>query len=280
MNASSELKIGVSLSPEKAGFGPLLYAGNLRQALVEVRKRGYTGVELSLRDPASINVSELETLLSDNGLVVYTIATGQSYYTDGFSLYDEFAYNRNAAVDRAKGLIEIAARFNAKMIIGGVRGRVDAEGASFDRMLQQGHDALWRTVEIAAKNKVHLLLEPLNRYETNVINTLNQGLELIAQFNSPWLNLLPDTFHMNIEEPSLVDSLIKAGNQIGYIHLADSNRRAPGWGHTDFPAVLKALEQAGYDGPLGIEILPLPGPGRAATQAIEYLTSIYKRGIS
>ena len=274
------MQIGVSLSPEMAGFGPLLYAGDLRQGLVEVRKRGYTGVELSLRDPASINVSELETLLSDNGLPVYTIATGQSYYTDGFSLYDEFAYNRNAALDRAKGLIEIAARFSAKLIIGGLRGRVDSEGASFDRILQQGHDALRRAVEIATKNKVHLLFEPLNRYETNVINTIDQGLELIAQFNSPWLNLLPDTFHMNIEEASLAESLLRAGNQIGYIHLADSNRHAPGWGHIHFSAVLQALEQAGYDGPLGVEILPLPDPGRAATQAIDYLNSINKRGTS
>jgi sugar phosphate isomerase/epimerase len=275
------LKIGVSLSPETAGFGPLLYAGNLHRGLTEVRGRGYTGVELSLRDPAVINVPELETLLSDHGLDVYTIATGQSYYTDGFSLYDEFAYNRNAAVDRTKGLIEIAARFNAKMIIGGLRGRIEAQGASFERNLEQGHEALRRVVEIASLHRVHVLLEPLNRYETNVVNTIEQGLELIAQINSPWLHLLPDTFHMNIEEASLAESLIKAGDQIGYIHLADSNRHAPGWGHIDFPAVLQALKQAGYDGPVGIEVLPLPGPDEAATQAIEYLTSINnKRGIS
>ena len=78
----------------------------------------------------------------------------------------------------------------------------------------------------AESKGVVLLLEPVNRYETNLINTLNDGLDIIEEIGSDHLKLLPDTFHMNIEESSIEESIVRAGSSIGYIHFADSNRLA------------------------------------------------------
>ena len=100
------------------------------------------------------------------------------------------------------------------------------------------------------------MIEPINRYESNVINRLDQGLELIHTIDSEHIKLLPDTYHMNIEEQSIEKSLIEAGSCIDYVHFADNNRMAPGWGHIDFSKILATLKEIAYAGPIGVEILP------------------------
>ena len=79
---------------------------------------------------------------------------------------------------------------------------------------------------------------------------------------------------MNIEERFIEDSIIRAGDDLGYIHFADSNRLAPGLGHVDFSSVLSALNEISYAGAIGVEILPKPDHHQAAKQAIEFLRSI------
>jgi sugar phosphate isomerase/epimerase len=83
-----------------------------------------------------------------------------------------------------------------------------------------------------------------------------------------------DTFHMNIEEVSIVDALQQAGKRLGYIHFADSNRWAPGWGHTPFDKVIAALRDISYQGWISAEILPLPDDLAAARQSIDFARSI------
>ena len=105
---------------------------------------------------------------------------------------------------------------------------------------------------------VTLLLEPLNRYESDYPQTVEQGLEIMRAVGSPRLRLLADTFHMNIEETSILASLKAAGHYLGHVHLADSNRQAPGHGHLDISAVVETLRDIGYTGYLSLEVLPLP----------------------
>ena len=85
------------------------------------------------------------------------------------------------------------------------------------------------------------------------------------------MGLMPDVFHMNIEDDRIGDSLIRNASLIRYIHLADSNRRAPGSGHIDFDEVFEGLKAAGFDGWAAIEILPEPDTDTAARRAAEYI---------
>jgi len=272
-----KLEVGISLSPDKSRFGPLFFAGDLERGLSNASHLGFNGVELSLRQAERLDRSSLCSSLARLNLKVFAIATGQTYYTDGFSLFNSDPSLRQKAVRRMKGHIDLAAEIGSMVIIGGVRGTVQAvEVEQQAEIRNQGLRAIAECVEYAEGKGITLLLEPINRYETNVVNTLEEGLELIRNIGSPHLRLLPDTFHMNIEEASISQSITAAGDAVGYVHFADSNRLAPGWGHVDFVQVLSALRGTGYTGPIGIEILPKPDDHASAAQAIRFVRGLDK----
>ena len=266
--------LGVSLSPTKSEFAPLLFSGDLNTGMQRAKDLGYCGVELSLLDSPAINQDDVLKKLETLGLKVYAIATGQTYYQDGYSLYGPTAEKRQKTIQRLKGHIDFATRLNSAVIIGGIRGKINAQGQALEDLKKKGTLALKTCVRYAQEKNVRLLLEPINRYETNVINTLAEGSDLIREIGSQHLKLIPDTFHMNIEERSFQKSIVEAGDLIGYIHFADSNRRSPGWGHIDFSKIVSALKKVNYTGPVGIEVLPEPDDYSAAEQAIGYLNSM------
>ncbi len=105
----------------------------------------------------------------------------------------------------------------------------------------------------AAGAGVQVWLEPLNRYEDHMVNTLAEGAALCRAVGLPSVRLMADLFHMNIEEDSLADALVEAGDMVGHVHLADSHRYEPGLGHTDFAAAFAALHAIGFDGSAAIE---------------------------
>ena len=118
---------------------------------------------------------------------------------------------------------------------------------------------------------MQLCLEPINRYETTLINSVAQGLELIEAVGADNFGLLLDTFHMNIEEPTIEASLRAAGSHLFHFHVADSNRWYPGAGHMNFAHLLTVLHDIGYDGWVSGEFMPQPDGDAAAREAIAYL---------
>src|SRR5207253_4032862 len=120
------------------------------------------------------------------------------------------------------------------------------DDASRQEILQHLAEAVAELGNYAKQYRVPLLFEPLNRYETNIINTVTAGLDLIDSMDTDNVRLLCDLFHMNIEERNIAGSLKKAGGYLGHVHLADSNRRAAGLGHTDFEPIAEALREIGY----------------------------------
>ena len=121
---------------------------------------------------------------------------------------------------------------------------------------------------------VRLALEPINRYETTLINNAAQGLELIERVGADNFGLLLDTFHMNIEEPDIEASIRQCGAHIFHFHVADSNRWYPGAGHLDFKSILKMLFDTGYPGWVSGEFLPKPDAESAAREGIAFLRRI------
>ena len=105
----------------------------------------------------------------------------------------------------------------------------------------------------AAECGLDLLLEPLNRYETHFLNRVDQAFDIVHRAGSPAVKIMPDFFHMNIEETSFAEALHSGGEHIGYVHVADSSRKQPGTGHTDFRSGFRALREIGYDGHLVLE---------------------------
>jgi len=120
----------------------------------------------------------------------------------------------------------------------------------------------------AQAHGVTLLLEPLNRYEADYLNTIEETIDTIEEIGAPNLKVLADTFHMNIEEVDMAAALRRAGPRLGHVHLVDSNRRAPGYGHLDMRSILQALSGMHYAGYLSFEVLPLPESRQAARDGI------------
>jgi len=206
-------------------------------------------------------------------LGVPAIGTGQAWSQEALSFTDSDQAIRRAAIERIKSHMPLAARFNAIVIIGLVRGIVKP-GVEHAQAMEWLIEALHECGQTAAAWGVRMALEPINRYETTLINNVAQGLELIERVGLDNFGLLLDTFHMNIEEPRIEDSIRRAGAHIFHFHVADSNRWHPGAGHLDFGALLKTLFETGYDGFVSGEFKPVPDALTSARKAIEYLKSI------
>jgi sugar phosphate isomerase/epimerase len=210
-----------------------------------------------VRDPSEINASQLANQLSNYGLRVSALATGQNCLHEGLCLTAAPMEVRTQAIQRICEIINLANELESALIIGGVRG-------GFSRTPPPADEYAWtieavsECVRYARLRGVPTLLEPINRYETNFVNTIVDGLQLLDEVGEPTFKLLADTFHMNIEEADIPASLRQAGERIGYVHIADSNRRAPGQGHTDFRTIFQTLARIGYCGPVSAEMLPLP----------------------
>ena len=173
-------------------------------------------------------------------------------------------------------LIDLAGQFGAMVNVGRVRGHIyDGETREMaeDRFLT----CLAECADHAAALGVDLILEPVNRYEINYVNSVPDALQVLGSLGRSNVKVMPDTFHMNIEDASITGSIRQAGDRIGYVHFADSNRWAPGQGHLDFPSILDALAEISYDDWVTVEILPFPDPARAARLAIAHLRGLIPR---
>ena len=105
----------------------------------------------------------------------------------------------------------------------------------------------------AEKKKVRLCIEPLNRFETDFLNTCDKGLALIKAVGSPAVKLHLDTFHMNIEEKNQAAAIKKAGKLLAHFHACGSDRGTPGGDHIAWKPIARALRQIGYKGDVVIE---------------------------
>ena len=267
------MKLSIVLSTHTASFEALAYSGNFAENVAHIAALGYDGVELAVRNPELLDQDKAIRIIRDARLEVPAIGTGQAYHEEGLSFTDPNPDIRRKAVERIKAQIDFAACLGAQVIIGLIRGRV-ADGVQ----RQQAHvwmvAALEECVSYAAPKGVTLSLEAINRYETDLLNTVGASLEAIAQVGAENLGLLFDTFHMNIEAASLYADLVAARQHLVHVHLADSNRWYPGAGHVDFAQIVRTLASLEYDGYLSAEILPLPDADTSARETIRYMRPI------
>lgn len=267
------MKLSIVLSTQPAQFQAATFKGDLAANLARIASLGYDGVELAIRDPRLIDLTSLAELVQQNGLRVPAIGTGQAWGEEGLSFTDPEPEIRRKAIERIKSHIPAASRFGAVIIIGLIRGIVKP-GVDPHQAMDWLVAALSECCEAARPYGIHLALEPINRYETTLINNTEQGLELIKQVGADNFGLLLDTFHMNIEEANIEASIQACGAHIDHFHVADSNRWYPGAGHLDFRSILNTLLGAGYQGWVSGEFLPKPDVETSARLGIALLRKI------
>jgi sugar phosphate isomerase/epimerase len=264
------MKLSVVLSTQSTQFQAVTFTGDLENSIARISGMGYDGVELHIRDPRSVRVEELEALLKRYRLAVSAIGTGQAWSEEGLSLTSADAQVRRAAIERVKSHVLLAARLKAVILLGLIRGTT-TRGVSKEQSIDWLVQSLLECMAPAVSEGVQLALEPLNRYETGLINTVEEDLDLLARVGSSNLGLLLDTFHMNIEEPSIDESIRLAKGRLFHFHVADSNRRYPGSGHLDFARLVQTLREIGYSGYVSGEFMPIPDAVTAAQRAIDHL---------
>ena len=270
------MKLSIVLSTQMAQFQAATFKGDLQTNLTRIARMGYDGVELAIRDPRLVDLDALEQLTRTLGLRVPAIGTGQAWGEEGLSFTDPDSQVRQQAVERILSHIPVARRFGAVIIIGLIRGIVKpgVQQAQAEEWLCQ---ALQTCARAAEPEGVRLALEPINRYETSLVNNAAQGMALIEKVGAPNFGLLLDTFHMNIEDASIEESIRLCGSRIFHFHVADSNRLPPGGGHLDFASILSALEDTGYAGWVSGEFMPIPDAETAARNSLEYLRNIIQK---
>ena len=253
------IKTCLALSPTPANFAPLLFAGNLNAGMQAAAELGFDGVEFNLLDSEQLDQGEILKEVRDLKLEVAAFGTGQSYFQDNLSLADTRAKVQNRVRERLRGHIRFASKLGAKVILGSIRGKLDTQSKeSQEAGYRIAVDAVRELATYANQFDVLLVIEPINRYETNFLNTIQETLAFINAVGHPNVGLLADTFHMNIEEPSMSDSLKSGRNLLRHVHFADSNRYAPGMGHIDFAELIRSLKEMGYNGYASGEIIPVP----------------------
>ena len=264
------MKTSIVLSTHQTKFAGVAFKGDFENNVRKIAELGYDGVELAIRDPGLIDADALLATTGAYGLEVPAIGTGQAWGEEGLSFCDPDPAVRQAAIQRAIDHVPFAARTGAVIIIGLLRGIVKP-GVEHAQAMDWLIEALKRCSEAAAPHGARLVLEPITRFQTTLINSLPECLDLIEAVGFGNFGILADTFHMNIEDVSMTDNLRQAGSRLFHVHFADSNRWYPGAGHIDFGAIVQALREIEYTGYISIEAMPMPDGDTCAIESIRTL---------
>lgn len=204
-----------------------------------------------------------------NGVVMPTVCVEMLHFVG--------AFDPELAEDAVR---QMTSQLTVMAELGGVGAMTPASYGMFSRRLppfepprspeddqKQLVDAFGRLAEHAASVGTHILLEPLNRYEDHMVNTIAQGVALCREVDNPAFRLAPDTYHMNIEEADPARSLADAIEFIAHVQASDSNRLEPGAGHVDWALEMSTLRAAGYVGPVAVESR-LSGPAEVVLPTV------------
>jgi sugar phosphate isomerase/epimerase len=266
--------VTVSLVPEVRG-GPFVFWDDLPAACAQARALGFDAVEVFPPAADAVDPKFLRQLLADHQLALAAVGTGAGWVKHRLHLCQPGAEARARARAFIRSVIDFAGPLGAPAIIGSMQGR---SGDEVDQAAALGHlgEALEALGEHAKQYRVPLIFEPLNRYETNLVNTVEAGLSLLNTLSTKNVVLLADLFHMNIEEADIAAALRVGAGAIGHVHFVDSNRRPAGLGHIDFAPIAAALRDIRYNGFASAEAFAYPDTDAAAQQTIKAFRQFFR----
>jgi D-psicose/D-tagatose/L-ribulose 3-epimerase len=219
----------------------------------KVKNIGFDYLEICIEDPETIDVTSIRNHLNEVGL--QALVCGAFGPNRDISSDDESV--RQQGVDYIKTCIDIAVQLGSPLVSGPM---YSATGKT--RLLSpEDKQKQWNlaaenmriVADYAAEKGIKLAVEPLNRFETDFLNTVQQGLDFFALVDRENVGFLLDTFHMNLEEKDIAAAIKLAGNKIFNFHSCENDRGTPGTGHIPWNEVFQALKEISYDGPVVIE---------------------------
>ena len=241
----------------KFGINTFLFTSPFNNASTKLFKQftrwDFDSVELAIEDPSHIDPVHVKRELDRAGLVCGSVCAAMGPDRDLRGTPEQ----QKTGLDYMVAVIDQMVVLDCPSLIGPVYSSVGrADAVPPDEYRKQ-----WATVarnlktlcRHAEKRGKQVCLEPLNRFETDFINTCDQGLKMIKAVGSPALKLHLDTFHMNIEEKHSADAIRKAGRHLAHFHACGSDRGTPGGDHTDWKSIAKALKDIRYDSNVVIE---------------------------
>ncbi len=259
-------------SISKTKFDAISYSENYDGIFKRIKDLGFDGIELGIRNPEEFNLDAIKGLSDKYNLPIVAIATGQAYVDEGLSFTDKDPVIRRRAVERVKKHIDCGKKLGGAVVIGLIRG--NPPKADRDKALDMFRENLNLCMEYARDRRVEIFIEPVNRYESSLLNTLKDAKDFVDSLgNRSGVFILADTFHMNIEEVDMAASIEGVFDYLGHVHVADSNRLAPGQGHIDFDSIFRKLKELGYNRYVSAEILPVPSFDEAARLSVEFMRS-------
>lgn len=247
----------MKLSACTAAFG----MADLKKIIRTSAELGYDAVELTTAlhlpvDSTTEHRKEVLGWIHDAGIV----CSGLHYIFDGtLRLLSTDSEMMEKSVTYMKKVVDIAFEMECPTIIVGSGGKTRSFDPDWDREAgMKSMSEVIRQVGLYAGGKgVTLAIEAINRYETNFLNTLEEAVNFVNMVNLTNVRTMADTYHMNIEEKNPAETIRKYGNTLANLHLADSNRQAPGDGHFDFASVAKALREVDFKGYCSFEVFGL-----------------------
>ena len=238
----------------KISYNTLVYADeDISEGIARLARFGYDGVDF-VGEPSNYDAKEIRFLLEQHKIEASSIC---AVFNEERNFVSSNPQIRRQAVDYVKKCADFAFEIGAKAI--SVQAttcmKTNAE-AGEEEEWSWGVTGLREAGIYAAEKGIRLTLEAWNRYETYLINRLDQALKMVNDINLPNVGVMADTYHMNIEESDMGAAIRNVGDKLFYVHIADSNRAAPGRGHMDFKEVAGALRDIHYDGWVSMELLP------------------------
>jgi len=223
------------------------------EQLSHAKELGFDVYEIAVERPELIDDEKVAAEAQRTGIKVYVCGA----YGETRDISSDVPEYRENGMAYGKRLIEMAAALGSPYVAGPMYaavGRTRLAGREEkQRQMDYAVENMKRLAEYAAKMGVKLAIEPLNRFETDFINTVEQGLYFIDKIGFDNVGFLLDTFHMNIEEKSIPDAIRSAKGKIFDFHACANDRGTPGEDHFNWEEIRKALEDAEYNGPVVIE---------------------------
>ena len=214
---------------------------------------GFDALEICVEDPTRVSAPTIREAAEEAG-------TGLSVcgaFGPDRDVSHEDSERRQIGIDYLKFCVDLAAEIGSSNVVGPMYSATGKTRLLSEGQREQQRDRAARSLRdagfYAAERGVGLAVEPLNRFETDFVNVVEQGLDLCERIGLENVGLLLDTFHMNIEEKSIPDAVRAAGSRLFHFHACENDRGAPGSGHVEWEGVFSALRAVGFDGMVVIE---------------------------